>query len=620
MASHSLSDPIRLSLERPYKNDAGKPLLSVADILPSGEYIYEPIQTPSAKLADNLRRIFRERGTDFFQKHPDDRPLPGTSKNLEDQIEDGDEDRDAKPMTTEELFKLRTEILPKLYEAMNEMMQARDVLSSQPNAPPFPSSLDPNAPPLLGPDVLMASAVERHEPPLPVQAIDSVVVVGHKDQSLRRAADILKTAAESIERTQAAGEKYWMEALELRRQNWSLFPAPTGRPNEKTARDFRIFFGLSETFAIDKRLALAALPYDQSNSEPVLFPQQEKIWLRISLVATDKSGASVTSSSTPPPPRSTVPDDLLRDAQRSFIEQEIFRMLIRDAGHLSYASCRVSDKVIVLEAAQGVELRCELVSTFSSATSLAGPDRIKCDLIYNLLFVLLIQTHTFYKQRRLAGLRPPDTQSMPRLLHPIVDLLQYTSFCTRIRGEMGAVVRALCDAGIPTKFSFRAVGDNCAGLFNDLVGTDKTARIGGDVTIRIDSSRSIRFVFHAPSTLIAHLPQATLQVSSVPQLTQLLRGEVEQCILGRICAVGGALTAEMNGTWFVDPLTMRAVGKWEGFLLNFHLTFDESGSIRCTVARLHRAGGHATTVANVFTPSDTSFFAWLREIIRSESS
>jgi mediator of RNA polymerase II transcription subunit 17 len=149
---------------------------------------------------------------------------------------------------------------------MNEMMHARDVLSSflssasasgntsgfnvsllaQANAPPPPPT-DPNMPPPLGSDVLMASVVERHEPPHPVQAIDTMIVVGRKDESLRRAADIFKSAAHSVEKTRQSGERYWYEALRLRGQNWSLFPAPTGRPNEKTARDFRIFFGLSES-------------------------------------------------------------------------------------------------------------------------------------------------------------------------------------------------------------------------------------------------------------------------------------------------------------------------------------------------------------------------------------
>lgn len=81
-------------------------------------------EIPATKLGDNLRRIFQERGTDFFEKN----------KNLlkEDRAESEDkqpklEASDAvenlqlaqaqdlpKVMTVEELFAMRSEILPQL--------------------------------------------------------------------------------------------------------------------------------------------------------------------------------------------------------------------------------------------------------------------------------------------------------------------------------------------------------------------------------------------------------------------------------------------------------------------------------------------------------------------------
>jgi mediator of RNA polymerase II transcription subunit 17 len=73
------------------------------------------VQTPSAKLADHLRRIFRERGTDFFQKKSSERAQPDSAESTsDDEPSNEGKGRDAKPMTTDELFKLRAEILPKL--------------------------------------------------------------------------------------------------------------------------------------------------------------------------------------------------------------------------------------------------------------------------------------------------------------------------------------------------------------------------------------------------------------------------------------------------------------------------------------------------------------------------
>ena len=77
-------------------------------------------------------------------------------------------------------------------------------------------------------------------------------------------------------------------------------------------------------------------------------------------------------------------------------------------------------------------------------------------------------------------------------------------------------------------------------------------------------SRTLRFTFSSPSSLVAHLSQATLPVSSIPQLAQLLRDETEQCLLQRICEMGAEMTEPLSGTWLVDMPMNRIIGKWEG--------------------------------------------------------
>lgn len=58
----------------------------------------------------------------------------------------------------------------------------------------------------------------------------------------------------------------------------------------------------------------------------------------------------------------------LRAAQAEVVEQEIFAMLIKEAGNLPTASARVSERLIVIEAAQAIELRFELVSPFCASS------------------------------------------------------------------------------------------------------------------------------------------------------------------------------------------------------------------------------------------------------------
>jgi mediator of RNA polymerase II transcription subunit 17 len=99
---------------------------------------------------------------------------------------------------------------------------------------------------------LTATIVTKPSPIPSVQAFNAQLVVGGKDEALRKASDIFKTASESMERGAARGDKYWVDALKIRRANWGLIPAPlpfgaaTGKGADKTSKDFLISFGLEE--------------------------------------------------------------------------------------------------------------------------------------------------------------------------------------------------------------------------------------------------------------------------------------------------------------------------------------------------------------------------------------
>ena len=85
-----------------------------------------------------------------------------------------------------------------------------------------------------------------------MQAYNAQVVIGGKDLSLRKAADLLKSAAASVEKSRSLSERYWLDALRIRRGNWGLVPAPlpfgtaTGRSADKTSKDFLVSFSLEE--------------------------------------------------------------------------------------------------------------------------------------------------------------------------------------------------------------------------------------------------------------------------------------------------------------------------------------------------------------------------------------
>lgn len=142
------------------------------------------------------------------------------------------------------------------------MSQARDLLSTLSSGSSASASLPsfslPTGPAgqlpgsTITPNLLSASVITP-SPPIPsVQAFDAQLVIGGKDEALRSASDVLRTAADGIERTANRSETYWADALRLRKMNWSLVPAPlplgapSGKGADKTSKDFLISYGLEQ--------------------------------------------------------------------------------------------------------------------------------------------------------------------------------------------------------------------------------------------------------------------------------------------------------------------------------------------------------------------------------------
>jgi mediator of RNA polymerase II transcription subunit 17 len=132
---------LKISLERPYKDSQGKAIPVLSDITPEGEHVYEPYvkshskiawkylpiypcrkEDPSKRLGERIRRVFAERGVDLFDGQAIQRLKDGvTSQSQDDQSghepETPAETHKASPshtMTSEELLKMRMEIMPHL--------------------------------------------------------------------------------------------------------------------------------------------------------------------------------------------------------------------------------------------------------------------------------------------------------------------------------------------------------------------------------------------------------------------------------------------------------------------------------------------------------------------------
>ncbi|KDQ29410.1 hypothetical protein PLEOSDRAFT_1039855 [Pleurotus ostreatus PC15] len=593
---------LKLSLERPYKNDNGEPIPTLLDITPEGEFIYESYDPPSKALGENLKRVFLERGLDFFDRIRDSGKsyhdeLPQARSDNVQPVAEGDEESSSKIMTPEELLKMRMELAQELrYVRGHSTRMVVSVIQSLMPPAPASSTSEPKPPPKLS-----TTIVTKPPPISSIKAFNAQLTISSKDLALRNAADVFKAAADGMDRSRVKGEKYWVDALKIRRANWGLIPAPlpfgapTGKGADRTSKDFLISFGLEESLPMFKRRAVGRMPTiaDAPDAGILVFPQLSHLRLCVSLSFTDiTTGNPVFAQNILDEADYSTIDGSLRTAQQEVIEQEIFSFLLKEASNLPTATARVSERLIVLDAAHGMSLKFELVNAHTVSSirgnrSTEDPFVVgKCDLIFYALHVLLIRAHGHLKRRRLGNTgtttSSQGSQTETSLLQPILDMLQYEAFCLRLKAEVDAAVGALRHAGVATTFRCDPVGDTGVNLLKFL-SDDQYKKLGGDMVLRIQdqsvnsifratirfikpvSRHTLRMTMTSPAAMTVHLAQATIAIHTIPQFGRLLADELERCLLLQICELGDRLCGSANATWFVD--FGRCVGKWEGCAL-----------------------------------------------------
>ncbi|KAL0949506.1 hypothetical protein HGRIS_009558 [Hohenbuehelia grisea] len=527
-------------------------------------------------------------------------------------------------MTPEDLVKMRQALHMPLHTAWESMSLTRDMLATllasttQPNAP---STSNPALPPLVpslatnsseAPITKIVATTAEGSAPLPgVHTFNTQVVIGSKDESLRKASSIFSDAAERMERGRQKAEKYWVDALKIRRSNWGIIPAPLpygaamGKGADKTSKDFLISFGLEESSAVFKRKALGLLNQLDGGKEDIIFPQLPRTRLLISLVTTADDGTKKYICNSFVGTDKATLDGQLRAAQQQVTEQEIYTFLVKEASQLPTASARITERQIIVDAARGTELTFELVdSELMAKRPTHDPEGIKCDLIYYALYALFIRAQHDLKRRRLGNLNVANAstpQSQAHILQPIIDILQYETFCKRLKIEIDAAASALSAVSVPTTLRFNPVGAVAVDLLR-ILSEDAGANVGGETILRIDNQHTLRMIMVAPATLTVLLAHATLTISSLPQFRQLLADEIQRCLLSRICDAGKQLCEAVNGTWYVD--LDRCIGKWEGGAVNVKVHYSQDSVIQCMIFRLGRSNrrpeplrytGHTTT-------------------------
>lgn len=112
---------------------------------------------------------------------------------------------------------------------------------------------------------------------------------------------------------------------------------------------------------IFRKRAIGRIPTFDGNAGVLEYPLRQYASLQVSITTTDDDGTRHTIRNNVKDYDETVLEDSLRGAQAEVVQQEVFSVLIREASNLPTASARVSERLIVIDAAQSTELAFELV-------------------------------------------------------------------------------------------------------------------------------------------------------------------------------------------------------------------------------------------------------------------
>lgn len=119
----------KLSLERPYKDASGIPIRQLWDITADEEFVYEKPKEIDEQLGTRIQRVFDERGNTVWDEfgpgtldQSENEDMETTAGGSDDEEPDEDDEEELeqdtttkkKPMTVDELAKLRTEVVPDL--------------------------------------------------------------------------------------------------------------------------------------------------------------------------------------------------------------------------------------------------------------------------------------------------------------------------------------------------------------------------------------------------------------------------------------------------------------------------------------------------------------------------
>ncbi|PWN33463.1 uncharacterized protein FA14DRAFT_173262 [Meira miltonrushii] len=389
---------------------------------------------------------------------------------------------------------------------------------------------------------LLDEEVEEH-------AKDLIERVEGKKEGIRSAIDILRKGAKTIhpENEGAGREKVRWQALMLaRRSGWSLTPDKPVRgtaakkrellqdfgpiKRDEPARDAWIGYGVPESSIRYARQALAYLSHSSTEgdrpADALLFASRPQKKVKLEVII----GEEVWTSDGPAngeDQRSSL-DQVLRQAQSEFVDEELFDSIVAESRILSIAGLsNVSidnEDQVTFDLNAFTKLRFVRQDTSKEVTDETGEGQHASPIMTSMLAILRLGLIRRYRQK--AGIESKQKEATTEsenvkapLLQSLLGLIHYASFSAHLHVKLTLLTKLYPNVQLDLNM-FERIGDVRSWLMIFLQQSDKIGnleaikQLGGSGTIFIDGKPFAYLSFGYPSQISLTLPLRKLSDGS----------------------------------------------------------------------------------------------------------
>ncbi|CAG8529565.1 6756_t:CDS:10 [Paraglomus occultum] len=572
------------------------------DVSDQGVERYAPKQTPKDKLARQIPKVWEERHFPTLTLDS----LGTAAADTTDQAEKKEEEKALGPKRHDELVLMRHHIINAVGESSNEMGVGIGLLNA------ILASVNQNFNPTTPLPVAAGTIDYRYQnPPKPnkVARVQNVkLILGSKRKQLRGAADMLLSRAENLNVVVDNERTFWSEALLLRQNNWCMGAGLAGK-------QISVNYGYHNAGSLYENPVFAQILRTPGRKQIVLsLPQKPRKIVKVRLERRyehspfrgETDAIQVNSSFKNNAPSGLEIHEQLLAAQSAIFEAELFDQISQEAGTL--AGSKMIENEISIPVYDNIDLIIERASLVTDEShQIEQPISPMQDIprveesstcsILKLAMDLLLRRHhrrNIEKQQRrvLSGWKDsPSTESPSsndqyrakdrnpspsmtgQVLSQPLHLLKYYFFCTSVREIITNTTKPLRNGGFPaeihclTSLTGGAVFvDDILKKTGELIGakvSDESGRRRGlEKERRKDSKEelfvgtySLRFMLESPSTVVIHLPHATLRTRELNEFSVFLSREFRHLLLKIVyreltqLAIAGSV---WEGDWVVD--------------------------------------------------------------------